>query len=137
MSGKKTFEDEDVEIADDYDRDDQQSLVSDKAHSTSKPVSVPFMGQSQGLWVHFMTVVFAAVVICVVLIGIGVALGNYSMNSKNTRKGTLLIISMDGFRADYLKSHIEYLPNIAAFFAGGLFIRPAYSRNSPFSHTHT
>ncbi len=42
---------------------------------------------------------------------------------------TLLVISMDGFRADYMQSHSSYLPNINAFFSDGVKtkgIRPSF-----------
>jgi hypothetical protein len=42
---------------------------------------------------------------------------------------TLLVISMDGFRADYLRSHAQYMPSINAFFRDGVKskgIRPSF-----------
>jgi predicted AlkP superfamily pyrophosphatase or phosphodiesterase len=46
-----------------------------------------------------------------------------------TASPTLLIISMDGFRANFMQSHAQYLPNIRAFFSDGVKtsgLRPSF-----------
>jgi predicted AlkP superfamily pyrophosphatase or phosphodiesterase len=49
--------------------------------------------------------------------------------SQAAGRRTLLVISMDGFRAEYMQSLSQYLPNINAFFSDGVKskgIRPSF-----------
>jgi predicted AlkP superfamily pyrophosphatase or phosphodiesterase len=59
----------------------------------------------------------------------GYGLSSPPSPSPSAGHNTLLIISMDGFRADYLQSHSEFLPNINAYFSDGVKskgIRPSF-----------
>lgn len=61
--------------------------------------------------------------------GYGATSSTPSPTAAPTGRRTLLIISMDGFRADYMQSLSQYLPNINAYFRDGVKskgIRPSF-----------
>ena len=53
----------------------------------------------------------------------------HSTRGYGSGRSTLLVISMDGFRASYMQSHAQSMPNIRAFFRDGVKskgIRPSF-----------
>jgi hypothetical protein len=61
--------------------------------------------------------------------------GNSSTEPPSTPSGrrSLLVISMDGFRANYMQSHAQFLPNIRVFFRDGVKSQGGYPSTNSFN----